>query len=258
MTTLFTLTYFSFIFCSLAAFFAVVYFISQLPRIDGKLRLLVLLNVIICGISAAVHLYYFASLQPLVSGGAETSALIRTLVEIPLSVRYGYWLVTTVLLIVMFPLLIGVERVGVQFVYKLALADAAMIMAGYVGERSMATAGEATTVSLVWFAIGILLWVYMLIAIYRVLRKLPSNELIPAQRDTLGYMFFFILIGWTIYPGGYFHAVLFDPGVGAVLRELTFNLGDLVNKVIWGLLVIYAAREITRAARATQQANPTK
>ena len=71
-------------------------------------------------------------------------------------------------------------------------------------------------------------------------------------------MFFFILIGWTIYPGGYFHAIIFEQGVGVVLRELTYNLGDIVNKVIWGLLVIYAAREITRAARATREAAPTK
>ncbi|MBK1716426.1 bacteriorhodopsin [Thiocystis violacea] len=249
MTTLFSLTYFSFLFCSLAAFLAVVYFLAQFPRIEPKLRLLVLLNVIICGLSSALHLYYFASLQPLVSGAAEPAILIRALGEFPLSVRYGYWLITTVMLILMFPLLIGVERVGTGFALGLALADAGMISAGYVGEQSMLSAGEATNLSLLCFALGVTLWVSMLISIYRVLRKLPSDELIPAQRDTLGYMFFFILVGWTIYPAGYFHTVLFEQGIGVVLREFTFNLGDLVNKVIWGLLVIHAAREISRARR---------
>ncbi len=175
--------------------------------------------------------------------------LIRTLVEFPLAVRYGYWLVTTVLLIVMFPLLIGVKRVGIRFVLNLALADAAMITSGYLGEQSMLAAGEATSVSLLCFAIGVSLWMYMLVSIYRVLRGLPSSELIPAQRDTLGYMYFFVLIGWTIYPAGYFHTVLFEQGIGVVLREFTFNLGDIVNKVIWGLLVVHAAREVSRARR---------
>ncbi len=249
MATLFDLTYFSFLFCSLAAFLAVVYFFTQLPKIEPGLRLLVALNIIICSLSSLLHLYYFMSLEPLVSSGAEMPTLVQALVEFPLAVRYGYWMIATVLLVITFPLLIGVERVGKRFVLNLALADAGMIAAGFVGEQLMLDAGEATTMSLFWFALGMALWIYMLVSIYRVLRKLPSGELIPAQRDTLGYMFFFILVGWTIYPVGYFYAIIFDQGVGVVLREFTFNLGDIVNKIIWGLLVVYTAREISRVRR---------
>jgi hypothetical protein len=35
-----------------------------------------------------------------------------------------------------------------------------------------------------------------------------------------------------------------------VLRELTVNIGDIVNKVIWGVLVVWAAAEISKAMRA--------
>jgi hypothetical protein len=57
-------------------------------------------------------------------------------------------------------------------------------------------------------------------------------------------MFFFFLIGWMIFPAGFFYAIVFDPDVGVVLRELTVNIGDIVNKVIWGMLVVYTAVEI--------------
>ena len=249
MNTLFDITYYSFLFSSVAAFIAVLYFFAQFPRVDRTLRILVSLNILICGIASAQHLYYFMALQPIVSSGAEPMALARSFIDLPLYVRYADWLITTVLAVVMFPILIGIERVGSRFLVNLAVADGVMISAGYIGEQSMIAAGTATPLSFLCFGIGVSLWLYMLVSIYRVLRRLPSGELIPAQRDTLGYMFFFISIGWTIYPAGYFHAVIFDQGVGLMLREFTFNLGDIVNKIIWGLLVIHAAREVSRAAR---------
>lgn len=246
MSTLFNLTYFSFLFCALAAFLAVFYFITQIRGLRPPLRLLAYLNILICSASCALHAYYSLSLQPLVGGGAATAELVTALADFPLGLRYGYWLTTTVMLIIMFPLLMGVKRVGLGFVFNLALADAGMIVAGYFGERLRLESGALTVVELRWFALGMVLWVYMLVSIFVALRRLPSRELVPVQRDTLGYMYFFILLGWTIYPAGYFYTIVFGPGVGVVLREFTFNLGDIVNKIIWGLMVIYAAREISR------------
>ncbi|NEV64184.1 bacteriorhodopsin [Thiorhodococcus minor] len=254
MTTLFNLTYFSFLACGLAAILAVVYFVIQAPKLNGRLRLLALLNIIVCAASSVLHLYFFTRLQPIAAGAAGVNEMAAAIGELPLIVRYGYWLATTAMLIVMFPLLMGIERVGAAFAVKLILIDAAMISTGYLGERSTLAGDGVSLTALTWFTISGMLWMYMTFSIFQVLRRLPSEELIPAQRDALIYMFFFFLIGWAIFPAGFFYAMVFDSGVGVVLREFTVNVGDIVNKVLWGFLVVYAAREISKSLRAEDMA----
>ncbi|MBK1723874.1 bacteriorhodopsin [Thiocystis violacea] len=249
MTTLFNLTYFSFLACGLAAILAVVYFVIQTPRLAGRLRLLALLNILVCAASSVVHLYFFTRLQPIAAGAAGVQEMAASIGQLPLIVRYGYWLATTAMLIVMFPLLMGIERVGAAFALKLVLIDAAMISTGYLGERSTLAGDGASLTALSWFTLSGMLWMYMTFSIFQVLRRLPSEGLIPAQRDALIYMFFFFLIGWAIFPAGFFYAMVFDSGVGVVLREFTVNVGDIVNKVLWGFLVVYAAGEISKSLR---------
>lgn len=248
MNTLFHLTYFSFLFCGLAAGIAVLYFLSQTPHLQRRLRSLAILNIIICGVSCVLHLYFFSRLQPLAGGAANITEMASAISELPLSVRYAYWLATTALLIIMFPLLIGPEHVGPRFALQLVLIDAAMIITGYLGEHSTLGGQGANLYAFAWFTLSGLLWLAMTASLFQALRRLPSDRLIPAQRDALVYMFFLFLIGWAIFPAGFFYAIVFQTGAGVVLRELTVNIGDIVNKVIWGVLVVYAAREISREA----------
>jgi hypothetical protein len=252
MTTLFNLTYFSFLTCGLAALAAVMYFLTQLPQLTGRLRLLTLLNVGICTVSSVLHFYFFTRLQPLTAGTAGVAEMTSAIGALPLVLRYAYWLATTLVLISMFPLLMGLERVGMPFLRNLALTDVGMICTGYLGESAThAHVGEGLPLfGLFWFTVSGLLFAYMTISIFEVLRRLPGSEMVPAQRDALAYMFFFFLIGWSIFPAGFFYALVFDPGVGVVLREFTVNIGDIVNKVIWGVLVVYAAVEIAKAERS--------
>lgn len=253
MTTLFNLTYYSFLTCGIAALAAVMYFLTQLPQLTGRLRLLALLNVGICTVSAVLHFYFFIRLLP-IAGTASMAEMTSAISALPLVLRYAYWLATTLVLISMFPLLMGLERVGMTFLRNLALTDIAMIVTGYFGEYATRVhVGEGLPLfALFWFTVSGLLFAYMTISIFEVLRRLPGEEMVPAQRDTLAYMFFFFLIGWSIFPAGFFYALVFDPSVSVVLREFTVNIGDIVNKVIWGLLVVYTAVEIAKAEKAAQ------
>nr|ADV90266.1 sensory rhodopsin [Thermochromatium tepidum] len=249
MSILFNLTYFSFLICGLAAALAVFYFLTQIPHLQGRLRILAILNIVICTVSCVLHLYFFTRLQILANAPPSITEMAAAIRELPLIVRYGYWLGTTALLIVMFPLLIGPEHVGSRFALWLVLIDACMIMTGYLGEYSAQDVDGIPWDTFAWFTVSGLLWLAMTVSIFWVLRRLPSERLIPAQRDALVYMFFFFLIGWAIFPAGFFYAIVFETSVGVVLRELTVNIGDIVNKVMWGVLVVYAAREIVKANR---------
>jgi hypothetical protein len=252
MSTLFDLTYFSYLACGLAALGAVMYFLTQLPRLNGRLRLLALLNVGICTASGLLHFYFFARVQPL-AGAGGAAAMTSTIASFPLILRYAYWLATTLVLISMFPLVMGLERVGMGFLKTLALTDAGMIITGYLGESASHAYGGAglPLLGLFWFTLSGLLFSYLTISLFQRLQGMPGDSMVAAQRDALAYMFFFLLIGWSIFPAGFFYALVFDPSVGVILREFTVNIGDLVNKVIWGMLVVYAAVEIAQAESRT-------
>ena len=249
MTGMVGLTFYSYLFCSIASVLAVVYFFLQVPALKNNYRILAYMNIGVCGFSALLHFYYFNIMNAAMPEGLDPQGAVAAISAHPLEVRYFYWLVCTVLLVSMFPLLIGLDKVGIGFLGRLAAADAGMIICGFFGETSVNQAGQMTTSGIILFAIGCALWVYMIITIFLVLRRLPSGDLTPPQRDTLAYMFFFILLAWSIYPIGYFHVVYFQETAGIVLREFTFNLGDIVNKVIWGLMVVTAARKVSDLER---------
>lgn len=251
MTGMVGLTFYSYLLCSVAALLAVIYFVQQIPSLLSKYRVLAYMNIVVCGFSALLHFYYFNITNGAMPDGLAVEGAVRAIASHPLEVRYFYWLVSTVLLVVMFPLLIGLDKVGIGFLGRLAAADAGMIICGFFGETSINQAAGMTNAGILLFVIGCALWIYMIVTIFLVLRKIPSSELTPPQRDTLAYMFFFVLLGWSIYPIGYFHVVYFQEAAGVVLREFTFNLGDIVNKVIWGLMVVTAARKVSDIEKAS-------
>lgn len=251
MTGLTIMTHYSFLLCSVSALLAVLFFFSKLPVVARRFRLLLGLNIFICSASALLHLFYFSE----VTGLPQTEQIAEVIGAFPLELRYGYWLITTTMLVAMFPLLMGLDKVGRNLVVLLAGADACMIVAGYFGEKSMTLAGEVTTSSVVFYLFGIAMWLFMVATIFNVLRKLPSSAIPAPLRDALAYMFFLVLLGWTIYPAGYFHTIYFSHDVGVVLREFTFNIGDLVNKVLWGVLIVTAAVKVSESAETNESSS---
>jgi bacteriorhodopsin len=54
----------------------------------------------------------------------------------------------------------------------------------------------------------------------------------------------FILVGWAIYPLGYFITVFAGDLEAHVLREIVYNIADLENKVGFGLVAVMAANKM--------------
>lgn len=253
MITLLNMTYFSFLFVSLAALGACIYFLSEVPKLEPRFKGLAYLNFIICIASGLLHIYYFSQLT-VATSPSDAGPFVGTLTQFPLWGRYAFWLVTTVMLILMFPLLMGVERVGPVFVTQLVLADMAMISTGYLGEQAVGASGGLSQQAMFWFGVSSLFFAFLLWSILRAMQRIPGSDMLPVQRDALGYMFFFFLVGWSIFPAGFFYAVVFPSDVGIVLREFTVNIGDIVNKIVWGIVVVYAASDISVAMRAERNA----
>lgn len=187
---------------------------------------------------AAIH-YYF------MKDAVGTSGLLSEIDGFPTEIRYIDWLVTTPLLLVKFPLLLGLKgRLGRSLLTKLVIADIIMIVGGYIGESSINIAGGFTQLGLWSYLIGCLAWIYIIYLLFTNVTKAAENKPAPI-RDALLKMRLFILIGWAIYPIGY-AVTLFAPGVEIQLvRELIYNFADLTNKVGFGLIAFFAVKTMS-------------
>jgi bacteriorhodopsin len=119
-----------------------------------------------------------------------------------------------------------------------------MIGTGYFGETSINQADGATALGWIMFAVSMSAWFYILYLLYTNVSEAARTES-DAIRDGLKSMRNFILLGWAIYPLGYF-VTLFAGGVEVqVVRELVYNIADLVNKVGFGLVAVMAAKKMS-------------
>ncbi len=187
---------------------------------------------------AAIHYYFMKQ-------AVGESGLLSEIDGFPTEIRYIDWLVTTPLLLIKFPLLLGLKGgKGRSLLTKLVIADIIMIIGGYIGESSINLAGGFTQLGLWAYVVGCIAWFYIIYLLFTNVTKAAEDK--PASiRKALLQMRLFILIGWAIYPVGY-AVTLFAPGIEVQLvRELIYNFADLINKVGFGLIAFFAVKTMS-------------
>lgn len=189
---------------------------------------------------AAIHYYFMKQ-------AVGDSGLLSEIDGFPTEIRYIDWLVTTPLLLIKFPLLLGLkEGKGRALLTKLVIADIIMIIGGYIGESSINLAGGFTQLGLWAYVVGCIAWFYIIYLLFTNVTKAAEDKPAPIRKALL-QMRLFILIGWAIYPVGY-AVTLFAPGIEVQLvRELIYNFADLINKVGFGLIAFFAVKTMSAA-----------
>ncbi|QZY88314.1 bacteriorhodopsin [Exiguobacterium acetylicum] len=195
---------------------------------------------------AAIHYYFMKQ-------AVGESGLLSEIDGFPTEIRYIDWLVTTPLLLIKFPLLLGLKGgKGRSLLTKLVIADIIMIIGGYIGESSINLAGGFTQLGLWAYVVGCVAWFYIIYLLFTNVTKAAEDKPAPIRKALL-QMRLFILIGWAIYPVGY-AVTLFAPGIEVQLvRELIYNFADLINKVGFGLIAFFAVKTMS----ATQKLKST-
>ncbi len=210
----FTLVFVAFAACAL-------FLALERDRVPEQFRTTLRVSVVYLTI-AAINYYYMKDVYAAGIGSGQS--------HFPTSYRYVDWILTTPLMLLKFPLMLGVGKRGVSFMARLVVLDIVMIAAGYVGENA-----HTPAVHFGFFLIGCVAWLFILVSLFIALGTLPER-LTDAVKSGVRVMGLFVLIGWAIYPLGYFAPIL---GVPDDIRELVYNFADIVNKV--GLcLVVYA------------------
>ena len=155
--------------------------------------------------------------------------------ESPTVYRYIDWLITVPMQIVEFYLILAAcTAVSLGVFWKLLAGSLVMLLGGYFGETGVLS-------PMVGFVIGMAGWIFIIYYIFvgeaAQIKDSAGNENLVLAFDGIKWI---VTIGWAIYPIGYFMGYL-GGGVDANGLNTLYNLADLVNKFLFGLVIWYAA-----------------
>ncbi|MEM9480980.1 MAG: bacteriorhodopsin [Verrucomicrobiota bacterium] len=184
-------------------------------------------TLIVAGIVTAVAAFHYYRMANVYAEGT-----------FPTEYRYIDWLITTPLLLIKFPLLLGLGKEGKKFLWPLIVLDVAMIVTAYIAEVSPVGSGN-------WWSFFIIACVFELAIVWILYTKMNSAiiRVEPEIASAIRVMRAFILIGWAIYPIGFLMAL--SGPTGGSLREIFYNVADVVNKVGFGLVAYYGIKAVS-------------
>ena len=163
--------------------------------------------------------------------------------ESPTVYRYIDWLITVPMQIVEFYLILAAcTAVSLGVFWKLLAGSLVMLLGGYAGETGMLS-------PMVGFVVGMAGWIFIIYYIFvgeaAQIKDSAGNENLVMAFDGIKWI---VTIGWAIYPIGYFMGYL-GGGVDADGLNTLYNLADLVNKFLFGLVIWYAAMRDSGVAK---------
>jgi sensory rhodopsin len=173
--------------------------------------------------------------------------------QYPTVLRYIDWIVTTPLIVLKFPQLLGSDDRGKSIAVLVIVADVMMILFGFIGETSInATKGiEFNLIGFAMFGVSMLAWMFILFILYSSVTEASSDKLGPIQQG-LAKLKLFILIGWAIYPLGYVITLFSNDPDLRIWREMIYNIADLFNKVGFGMVALFAVQQFMKETKIRQ------
>lgn len=203
---------------------ASLFFILQKNNTPPEYQTSMTVTAVILAI-AAMNYYYMKDVYIMGIASGEG--------KFPTEFRYIDWTLTVPLMLIKFPVLLGMGPKGIQFLIILVSLALLMLVTGFIGEVTP----ETPLVHYGLFGVGVVAWLLIVGLVSFSLSDLPPH-IDEITASTIKKMALFILFGWMIYPIGYLSP---DVGLGPDVRELVYNVGDLINKVGLGLFVYYAS-----------------
>ena len=163
--------------------------------------------------------------------------------ESPTVYRYIDWLITVPMQIVEFYLILAAcTAVSLGVFWKLLAGSLVMLLGGYFGETGVLS-------PMVGFVIGMAGWIFIIYYIFvgeaAQIKDSAGNENLVMAFDGIKWI---VTIGWAIYPIGYAMGYL-GGGVDSAGLNTLYNLADLVNKFLFGLVIWYAAMRDSGVAK---------
>jgi len=168
--------------------------------------------------------------------------------KFPTAYRYIDWLITVPLLVLEIPLLLNMKGRGQNLFRTLVGASIVMLVFAWIAEES--TIGGASW----WinYLISCAAWLYIVFVLYTK-ASAEMKTAPPSIQKAIKILRLFILVGWTIYPVGFLMALLGPEGES--IREMCYNVADVINKVFFGLVCFQGVKALTGADEGVTQAD---
>lgn len=209
-----------------------LYFWLMASDVDKRYRSVMVVAGIICAVAcfhyfrmSAIYLEQVAGLFD--ASGARIEG--KTISQFPTAYRYIDWLITVPLLVLEVPLLLRLGHKGAGLFRSLVLASIAMLVFAWIAEVSPIGSSK-------WwinFLISCGAWAYIVLILFTQVSSQMKSQ--PAQIvKALKGLRMFILVGWVIYPLGFLMALAGPQGES--IREICYNIADVINKVGFGLV----------------------
>ena len=209
-------TVFSFWLATAIMLASTVFFFVERSDVSVKWRT----SLTVAGLVTGIAFWHYLTMSQLAVKG-----------ESPVVYRYVDWFITVPLQIVEFYLILAaVSLVSSKLFWKLLVASLVMLIGGFVGE----TCGDVYETG--GFIVGMIGWVAVLYLIFiGDAAKASTESKNEASQFAFNAMRIIVLVGWSIYPIGYW---LDDASLNVV-----YNIADLVNKTAFGLMIWIAAKK---------------
>ncbi|MSW97440.1 MAG: rhodopsin [Actinobacteria bacterium] len=207
-----------------------LYFLQERSELKAANRGVAIYASLITFVAAIM---YFIMMTTVLGGGDVSQT-------VPL--RYIDWVITTPLLLLEFGMVAALAgKVQKGLIARLMVADLIMIITGFLGEIS----GVGTVATYVWFIISCLAWIWIIV---EVLRLKSTGKGYAAK--AVNTMKWFVVIGWSIYPLGTAIQQFMSLGqvdgqalfTASMVAAIIYIVADLVNKVIFGIVAVRAAK----------------
>jgi len=225
---------FSFVIASMGAAF--LFFLLVRGRVAPRHRMALTLSTLVVGIALYHYVRIFNSWTDAFSytGGSYVQD------GLPFNEAYRYvdWVLTVPLLLAELVVVLRLDSGKTRsLLIRLTTAALAMIVLGYPGE----VADADSTARIVWGVLGTLPFLYILYVLFGELGKSLGRQA-PGVVRLLSALRWIILVTWTVYPVAYIlPAVIDDPVVAEVARQVGYSMADVLAKPLFGLLILAIA-----------------
>lgn len=225
---------------------ALFYFVLTIRTVAPRYRISSVLSVVVMVSAFLILFFQQQSWANAFAFNPDTGLYERAAGAAAFSNGYRYlnWLIDVPMLL--FQILFIVEitrqrRAGLRNWFF--FSGSMMIITGYIGQFY-----ETTNVMawLVWGAISTLFFVHVLYLMNRVISD-GKRELPAAAARVMGAIWWLFLVSWMLYPGAYLMPLFLNNEAGVVGRQITYTIADITSKVIYGVMLSYAAMIRSRA-----------
>ena len=237
-------TSFTFFVGCMAMMAASLFFFFEMWNVDKKWRTSLLVSGLITFI-AFVHYYYMREWHMNPAHGLNGSS--------PTFLRYVDWTLTVPLMCVEFYLITKKAGAKMSLLWKLIFASVVMLVTGYFGEAIQPES------SVMWGVISGAAYFYIVYLVWKGEVAQLAAAAGPQVQKAVNILFWFVLVGWAIYPLGYILGTeggflgIWTPGddIGHYrnIMDVVYNIGDAINKIGFGL-VIYSLAVSSREEAA--------